>query len=884
MNKIYKTLDIRKAFLDYFERHKHEVVASSSLVPAGDPTLFFTNAGMVQFKGVFLGQEKRKYTRAVTAQRCLRASGKHNDLEMVGYTNRHHTFFEMLGNFSFGDYFKKEAIHYAWDFLTKELGIDPGRLWVTVHEKDQEAEGLWRAEFKKSQAEAQGLSHCGDKDNFWAMGETGPCGYCSEIYYDHGEDLAGDPPGGKNEGERYVEIWNLVFMQFERDTQGKLIPLPKPSIDTGMGLERIAAAMQGVYDNYDIDIFVELRNKFMEVLHSKCNIAMQSIKPEAARIASRVVVDHIRAAVFLIADGVIPANEKTGYVLRSIIRRAVYYLYRIGVQKPLFFQLVYPLVKLLGEDYPEVGLEEAQDQIAATIEQEEIKFLDTLDRGLKIFESEIAKLKGKTIPGIVAFNLHDTYGLPIILTAEIARERGLHLDQAGFEVEMEKQRETSRAACKIDNSSTLKLVVDVDTNFVGYTENKCLTKICGLFKKDGTPLENIKVGEEGIIVLEKTPFYAESGGQVGDSGEIYLGDKGVFVVQDTQKQPTFYLHYGYMAKGSFSADAEVTAEIDTVRRQMIRLNHSTTHLLHTSLRSVLGEHAMQRGSSVDNKRLRFDFTHSSVLTPKEISDIEQMVNAQIRANLAVKTTSKALEDAKREGAFALFGEKYGDEVRVVSMGHVSQELCGGTHVSNTGEIGLFKIVAEIGIAAGVRRIEAVTGENALLRVDRLESELKGASQLLGVGLDQVLDKIKQIIEEKRGQDKELSRLNGELMVVKNKELAKQAIDVNGVSVLSIKVPEVDSKILRQMVDALKQQLISAVVVLATVNNEKIQLIAGATKDLLDKIKANELLQHITKQIDGSGGGRADMAQGGGANISALQKALDSVLPWIKGKL
>ncbi len=886
MKKIYKTTEIRQAFLDYFSRHNHTVVASSSLVPVGDPTLFFTNAGMVQFKGVFLGQEKRKYTRAVTAQRCLRASGKHNDLAMVGYTNRHHTFFEMLGNFSFGDYFKKEAIHYAWDFLTKELGIDPSRLWVTVHEKDQEAEKLWQDEFKKTGTKAQGLSHCGDKDNFWAMGDTGPCGYCSEIFYDHGVNLAGDPPGGKNEGERYVEIWNLVFMQFERNGAGELTPLPKPSIDTGMGLERIAAVMQGVYDNYSIDVFVELRDKFIELLHTQGAIATATLKSEDVRIAGRVVVDHIRAAVCLIADGVIPANEGTGYVLRSIIRRAIYYLYRIGVQKPLFFQLVSPLVKLLGDTYAEMNLAEAQNQIAATIEQEEIKFLDTLDRGVKIFVSEIAKLKNNTIPGALAFNLHDTYGLPIILTAELAHERGLILDQAGFEIEMAKQREISRAADKTVTPLTLKLAIDVDTRFVGYTENSCVTKICGLFKKDGTPLESMQHGEEGIVVLEETPFYAESGGQAGDSGEIYAGQSGVFVVQDTQKQATFSLHYGYLAQGALMMGAEVTAEIDQVKRQMTKLNHSATHLLHNSLHLVLGGHANQRGSLVDSKRLRFDFAHPTMLNPKELESIEQIVNTQIRANLAVKTVVKSIVEAKADGAFALFGEKYGEEVRVVSMGNFSKELCGGTHVKSTGEIGLFKIVAEVGVAAGVRRIEAVTGENALIRVGKIEAWLKEAANLLGVGLEQVGAKITQLAEAARLSEKELSRLQSEVMSGKNKELAELAVKIKGVSVLSTKVPTVDNKMLRQMTDALKQQLHSAVVVLATVNPaaDKAQLIVGVTQDLVTNIKANELLQHINQQIGGSGGGRADMAQGGSTNIFALQKALDSVFSWIRSKM
>lgn len=882
MEKIYKTSDVRRAFLDYFERHSHTVVASSSLVPGDDPTLFFTNAGMVQFKGVFLGQEKRKYTRAVTAQRCLRASGKHNDLEIVGHTNRHHTFFEMLGNFSFGDYFKQDAIHYAWEFLTKELGIDSKKLWVTRHQKDQEAEHLWQEEFKRSHNYPQGISQCGDRDNFWSMGETGPCGYCSEIFYDHGAELPGDPPGGKDEGERYVEIWNLVFMQFNRDQDGRLIPLPKPSIDTGMGLERIAAVMQGVYDNYAIDVFAELRRQFNGIL-THDGVSSQVLASEDARIALRVVVDHIRSAVFLIADGVFPANEKTGYVLRSIIRRAVYHLYGIGVQKPLFFQLVRPLVAIYADIYPDLQLATLQEQIATTIEQEEIKFLDTLDRGLKILADEIAKLPGKIIPGEIAFNLHDTYGLPIILTTEIASKRGLTVDQAGFATAMEKQREASRVVTKVDAGAPLKLTSDVTTKFIGYTADRCVTKVCGLYAIDGAARDSLNLREEGIILLEQSPFYAESGGQIGDSGEIY-SSSGVFVVRNTQKYSGWYLHYGSMVKGSLGSNAEVTAEVNVTRRLMIKSNHSATHLLHNSLRLVVGEHAVQRGSAVDNKRLRFDFNHNLALTAEDISRLEQMVNAKIRANLEVKTTIKSLDEAKSEGAFALFGEKYGDEVRVVTMGIFSKELCGGTHVNSTGEIGLFKVVSETGVAAGVRRIEAVTGENALFTINHMESELKAASRLLGVSSCQMVDRVKQLLEEKHLQEKELVRLKNEVMDGKNHELMKQVINIGSISILSVELAAADGKMLRQTVDSLKRELRSAVVVLATINEGKVQLVAGVTEGLLNKINANELLVYVTRQIDGSGGGRADMAQGGGINVEALQGALASVVPWVKDKL
>lgn len=883
--KTWSTNEIRKAFLDYFEQHEHEIVSSSSLIPNDDPTLFFTNAGMVQFKSVFLGKEKRKYTRAASSQRCLRASGKHNDLENVGYTNRHHTFFEMLGNFSFGDYFKKEAIHYAWQFLTTELGIDPRKLWVTVHHQDQEAEKLWHEEFKKSGLHAQGLSQCDDKDNFWAMGETGPCGYCSEIFYDHGDQLLGDPPGGKHEGERYVEIWNLVFMQFERDDQGALTPLPKPSIDTGMGLERIAAVMQGVQDNYATDVFTKLQKIFITILNTKFNIDTKILLPEDVRIASRVVTDHIRSSTFLIADGVIPSNEKAGYVLRSIIRRAVYYLYRLGVRRPCFFQLVRPLITIQGDIYPEGQLTKMQAQIEALIEQEEIRFLDTLDRGLKILDSEIAKLKGKTISGKMAFNLHDTYGLPIILTAEIARKRGLNLDQIGFEKEMEKQRETSRAASKFEVADNLKLDLDISsTKFLGYTQNSIQTKIYSLFKKDGSPTTVLKSGEDGIVVLAQTPFYAESGGQTGDSGEI-SANHGTFLVQDTKKYGDVHLHLGYVINGSIAVPDEINAAIDVNRRQMTKLNHSATHLLHQALRLVLGEHAMQRGSFVDNKRLRFDFTHTLALTIEEIREIEQIVNSQIRAILGVNTEVKSLEDAKRDGACAIFGEKYSENVRVITMGSFSKELCGGTHVINTGEIGLFKIVSETGIAAGIRRIEAVTGENALIWVDQLETEIKSSAQILGIGNEQIIDKIKQLAEEKRLQEKEILRLQTALINSKSKELTSLAVNVDDVLVLSTELPNTDIKILRQAVDALKQQLNKSVIVLATITSDnKVQLVVGITSNLTSKIKANELLQYVIKQIDGTGGGKADLAQGGGNNAKLLTKALESVVPWVKNNI
>ena len=886
MKKYTTSAQIRQAFLDYFASLGHSVVSSSSLIPANDPTLLFTNSGMVQFKSVFLGQEKRQNNRAVTVQRCIRASGKHNDLENVGYTNRHHTFFEMLGNFSFGDYFKKEAIHYAWEFLTQVLGIDPQKLWVTVHEKDHEAEQLWQAEFASSRTQAQGLSYCGDKDNFWAMGDTGPCGFCSEIFYDHGADLPGDPPGGKFEGERYVEIWNLVFMQFERDKAGNLTPLPRPSIDTGMGLERITAVMQNVYDNYLTDDFVQINDYFVSILKDKFQVDAGVLKSAEAKIAARVVADHIRSSVFLLAEGIVPSNERAGYVLRSIIRRASYYLYRLGVRQPLFFEFTYPLVRILGDAYPELQLARKQEQIACAIEQEEVKFLDTLDRGVKILEQEIAKLADNVIPGALIFTLHDTYGFPAILTAEIARARNLLCDQAGFDLAMSKQREASRQASKF-GAGNIKLDITGITEFTGYQQNKTTSQVIGIFTKDGAKLTALTPNQEGIVVLDRTCFYAESGGQTGDSGEIYLQDSSAcFIVTDTQKYGAIFLHYGYMASGSLVINAPVIAEINQVQRQATTISHSATHLLHTALGMVLGEHAMQRGSLVDAKKLRFDFTHTSALTDHELYQLESIVNQQIRANLMVDTQIKSLEDAKKDHVFALFGEKYGDEVRVVKMGDFSRELCGGTHVKQTGEIGLFQIVGETSTAAGVRRIEGVTGDNALNFIHEKAEQLKELEQLLGgVGNALILPKIKQILADKSKQEQELISLKKAQVVNASEFLINQAIDIGDFKLLSVKIDNTDIKELRVALDALKQKLKSAVIVLATITAEaKIQLIVGVTANLVDKIKANELLQYLAKQIDGSGGGRADMAQGGGININELTNALNSVFVWLQSRI
>lgn len=885
MKKYTTSTQIRQAFLDYFKEHDHALVSSSSLIPAEDPTLLFTNSGMAQFKSVFLGQEKRQNSRAVTVQRCIRASGKHNDLENVGYTNRHHTFFEMLGNFSFGDYFKKEAIHYAWEFLTVVLGIDAQKLWITVHEKDTETEKLWHEEFAKTNTKAQGLSYCGDKDNFWAMGDVGPCGYCSEIFYDHGAELPGDSPGGKFEGERYVEIWNLVFMQFERDKTGNLTLLPKPSIDTGMGLERITAVMQNVYDNYKTDDFVQMNNYFVNILRDKFQIDSKVLKSQEAIIAARVIADHIRSSVFLIAEGIMPSNERAGYVLRSIIRRASYYLYRLGVRQPFFFELTCPLLKILGNVYPELQLDKKQDQIACAIKQEEIKFLDTLDRGIKILDQEVSKLTDDIIPGVIIFNLHDTYGFPAILTAEIARARNLLFDQAGFDFAMNKQREASREGSKF-GANKLKLDIIGITEFTGYEHNKSNGKIIGIFTEDGAKIEFLDNNQEGIIVLDKTCFYAESGGQTGDSGEIYSNDSaGFFVVTDTQKYGSIYLHYGYMASGSFSLDNSVITEINQKHRQAITISHSTTHLLHTALRMTLGDHVVQRGSLVDAKRLRFDFTHTSALTEKELYDVELIVNQQIRTNLIVDTKIESLEEAKKDNVFALFGEKYGDEVRVVNMGCFSHELCGGTHVNRTGDIGLFKIISETGVAAGVRRIEGVTGENALNFTCEAEGQLKELGRLLGVGNALIFNKLNQVLEEKTKQEQELTYLKKEKAANASQSLLDQVIGIGNFQLLSVKIDNSDLKELRATLDILKQKLKFAIIVLATITvDQKVQLIVGVTADLVDKIKANELLQHLVKQIDGSGGGRADMAQGGGINTNELTNALNSVSVWLQSKM
>jgi len=896
--------EIRKKFLEYFEKNGHKHVESNSLVPANDPSLLFTNAGMVPFKDLFLGKEKRSYTRAVTCQRCLRASGKHNDLENVGYTTRHHTFFEMLGNFSFGDYFKKEAIHFAWDFLTGDredgkLGIPSEYLVVTVHKKDSEAEKYWQEEFKISGKYPEGkIMHCGDKDNFWAMGETGPCGYCSEIFYDHDADgklgLKGGKPGeSEDTGDRYVEIWNLVFMQFERDNKGLLTPLPKPSVDTGMGLERITAVMQGKYDNYDTAEFVALTS---QVEHQCCKLIEESKRTpevmEELSIAKRVVADHIRAAVFLIADGILPSNEGRGYVLRGIIRRAAYHLYMVGVRQPCLAAgkgwFADTVVNTIGmkKVYPELKLDQKLPEIEKIITREEKQFLETLDRGVKILDQELETLekkKIKIIPGLVAFNLHDTYGFPIILTTEIAKKRGFTVDQAGFEMEMEKQRKRSRAASKFVNKDELKINISGETKFIGYETTSATSKISALLHSDGNPTETLQDGSHGIVILTETPFYAESGGQVGDTGILCSEDNAEFTVTNTKKHGNVILHFGSVTRGNIHNKTNVKAQVDEMRRQSTKLNHSAAHLLHSALHKVLGEHATQRGSLVDAEKLRFDFAHSSALSIKEINAIEDLVNAKIRVNTEVKTTVKTLEEAKKDGAIALFGERYGEEVRVVTTKD-SKELCGGTHVTHTGDIGLFKIQSESGVAAGIRRIEALTGQAALDYTRQTENELKALISLLKVNRDQACNKLEQLFNEKRNLEKELTHLKSKAAANQGEDLANQAQKISGINVLAAKVDITDSNALRTLMDQLKQTLDPAVILLAAVKDDKIQLLVGVSKNISNKFHAGNLLQHIIKQVGGSGGGRPDMAQGGAAaskeNKKKLERLLDMVKDWI----
>ncbi|SDH74376.1 alanyl-tRNA synthetase [Pseudomonas benzenivorans] len=862
-----KSAEIREAFLSFFEEKGHTRVASSSLIPGNDPTLLFTNAGMNQFKDCFLGLEKRAYTRATTSQKCVRAGGKHNDLENVGYTARHHTFFEMLGNFSFGDYFKRDAIHYAWEFLTSEkwLGLPKDKLWVTVYASDDEAYAIWTEEVG---VPAERMVRIGDNkgapyasDNFWAMGDTGPCGPCTEIFFDHGPDIWGGPPGSPEEdGDRYIEIWNNVFMQFNRTADGVMHPLPAPSVDTGMGLERISAVLQHVHSNYEIDLFQNLLAAAAEAIGC-ANEGQASLK---------VVADHIRSCGFLIADGVTPSNEGRGYVLRRIIRRACRHGNKLGATGSFFYRIVAALVAEMGEAFPE--LKQQQGHIERLLKTEEEQFAKTLEQGLKILEQDLVGLKGKTIPGETVFKLYDTYGFPYDLTGDIARERGLTLDESGFEREMAAQRERARSASAFGMDYNSLVKVDSDTRFLGYEGTSGSGTIIALFA-DGQAVETLNEGEEGVVVLDQTPFYAESGGQVGDCG--YLQGTGIsFEVRDTTKVGGAHLHHGIVSKGSLRVGASLEAEVDATVRQATALNHSATHLLHAALRRVLGEHVQQKGSLVDSQRLRFDFSHFEAIKPEQLKVLEDIVNAEVRKNSQVETLETDIDTAKAKGAMALFGEKYGDQVRVLSMGgDFSVELCGGTHVARTGDIGLFKITSEGGVAAGVRRIEAVTGAQAFAYLNGADEQLKEAAALLKGGRDNLLDKLSAVLERNRLLEKELEQLKAKAASAAGNDLAGAALEVKGIKVLAARLDGLDGKALLALVDQLKNKLGSAVILLGGVQDDKVVLVAGVTQDLTAKLKAGDLMKQAAAAVGGKGGGRPDMAQGGGTEAGKLDEAL-----------
>ncbi len=861
--------EVRSAFLNFFKQHGHSVELSSSLVPHNDPTLLFTNAGMVQFKDLFLGREQREFTRAATSQRCVRAGGKHNDLENVGYTARHHTFFEMLGNFSFGDYFKKEAIHFAWEFLVNVLEIPKEKLWVTVFEEDDEAANIWINEIG---VPADRVSRIGAKDNFWSMGDTGPCGPCSEIFYDHGEEIFGGPPGTPDEdGDRYIEIWNLVFMQYDRSADGTLTPLPKPSVDTGMGLERISAVMQNVHNNYDIDLFQNLLKAAASVTNTT----------DLTNSSLRVIADHIRSCAFMIVDGVMPSNEGRGYVLRRIIRRAIRHGYRLGVNEIFFHKLVAPLAQEMGDAFPELRKE--LEQVEKVLEREEKRFAETLGQGMKILEACVAKMAGTVIEGETVFQLYDTYGFPVDLTADFAREHNLTVDYDGFEKAMEAQRDRARSASHFGTDAHKNIELDSQTEFTGYELLDDTAQIVALFK-GGEAVEQLNAGEEGVVVLDKTPFYGESGGQVGDSGTISVNG-ATFDVADTQKQAgSLFLHQGKISAGTLKVGQNVKATVDMAKRKATELNHSATHLLHAALRQTLGEHVAQKGSLVNPERLRFDFSHFEPLTADEIATMERLVNDQIRLNNAVSAQIMAKDDAVKAGAMALFGEKYGAEVRVLKIGDFSTELCGGTHVARAGDIGCFKIISENGVAAGVRRIEAVTGANCLAWFAQRESALAQIADLVKGTPDKAVEKVEQLVERARGLEKQLEKLNSKLASATGDELMAQATDINGVKVLATTVENVDTKTLREIVEQLKNKLHNAVIVLAAVEGEKVSLVAGVTKDQTAKVKAGELASFVAAKIGGKGGGKPDLAQAGGTNPAALAGALVEVGELVRGLL
>lgn len=871
------TAEIRQAFLDFFHSKGHQVVASSSLVPHNDPTLLFTNAGMNQFKDVFLGLDKRNYSRATTSQRCVRAGGKHNDLENVGYTARHHTFFEMLGNFSFGDYFKHDAIQFAWELLTSEkwFALPKERLWVTVYESDDEAYEIWE---KEVGIPRERIIRIGDNkgapyasDNFWQMGDTGPCGPCTEIFYDHGDHIWGGPPGSPEEdGDRYIEIWNIVFMQFNRQADGTMEPLPKPSVDTGMGLERIAAVLQHVNSNYDIDLFRTLIQAVAKVTGAT-DLSNKSL---------RVIADHIRSCAFLIADGVMPSNENRGYVLRRIIRRAVRHGNMLGAKETFFYKLVGPLIDVMGSAGED--LKRQQAQVEQVLKTEEEQFARTLERGLALLDEELAKLSGDTLDGETAFRLYDTYGFPVDLTADVCRERNIKVDEAGFEAAMEEQRRRAREASGFGADYNAMIRVDSASEFKGYDHLELNGKVTALFV-GGKAVDAINAGQEAVVVLDQTPFYAESGGQVGDKGEL-KGANFSFAVEDTQKYGQAIGHIGKLAAGSLKVGDAVQADVDEARRARIRLNHSATHLMHAALRQVLGTHVSQKGSLVNDKVLRFDFSHNEAMKPEEIRAVEDLVNAQIRRNLPIETNIMDLEAAKAKGAMALFGEKYDERVRVLSMGDFSTELCGGTHASRTGDIGLFRIISESGTAAGVRRIEAVTGEGAITTVHADSDRLSEVAHLLKGDSNNLADKVRSVLERTRQLEKELQQLKEQAAAQESANLSSKAIDVNGVKLLVSELSGVEPKMLRTMVDDLKNQLGSTIIVLATVAEGKVSLIAGVSKDVTDRVKAGELIGMVAQQVGGKGGGRPDMAQAGGTDAAALPAALASVKGWVSAKL
>ncbi|CGA10645.1 alanyl-tRNA synthetase [Salmonella enterica subsp. enterica serovar Typhi] len=871
------TAEIRQAFLDFFHSKGHQVVASSSLVPNNDPTLLFTNAGMNQFKDVFLGLDKRNYSRATTSQRCVRAGGKHNDLENVGYTARHHTFFEMLGNFSFGDYFKHDAIQFAWELLTGEnwFALPKERLWVTVYETDDEAYEIWE---KEVGIPRERIIRIGDNkgapyasDNFWQMGDTGPCGPCTEIFYDHGDHIWGGPPGSPEEdGDRYIEIWNIVFMQFNRQADGTMEPLPKPSVDTGMGLERIAAVLQHVNSNYDIDLFRTLIEAVAKVTGST-DLGNKSL---------RVIADHIRSCAFLVADGVLPSNENRGYVLRRIIRRAVRHGNMLGAKETFFYKLVGPLIEVMGSAGEE--LKRQQAQVEQVLKTEEEQFARTLERGLALLDEELAKLQGDTLDGETAFRLYDTYGFPVDLTADVCRERNIKVDEAGFEAAMEEQRRRAREASGFGADYNAMIRVDSASEFKGYDHLELNGKVTALFV-DGKAVEAINAGQEAVVVLDQTPFYAESGGQVGDKGEL-KGAGFTFAVDDTQKYGQAIGHLGKLSAGALKVGDAVQADVDEARRARIRLNHSATHLMHAALRQVLGTHVAQKGSLVSDKVLRFDFSHNEAMKPSEIREVEDLVNAQIRRNLPIETNIMDLDAAKAKGAMALFGEKYDERVRVLSMGDFSTELCGGTHAGRTGDIGLFRIISESGTAAGIRRIEAVTGEGAMATVHAQSDRLNDIAHLLKGDSQNLGDKVRAVLERTRQLEKELQQLKDQAAAQESANLSSKAVDLNGVKLLVSELAGIEPKMLRTMVDDLKNQLGSTVIVLATVVEGKVSLIAGVSKDVTDRVKAGELIGMVAQQVGGKGGGRPDMAQAGGTDAAALPAALASVQGWVSAKL